>query len=241
MRTFTKKWFMQFSYWEYTSWLSDIDYTIVGSGIVGLSSALHLRKRFPEASILVLERGMLPQGASTKNAGFACFGSISEILEDLTSHSEDEVVALVKQRISGLSLLRENIGDDQLRYQELGGYELFTEKDEALYHECLSKIDAINALLYPIFNAPVYSTKDNTFGFNHIQENYIYNAFEGQIDTGMMMRSLLDKAMHNGIKILNNITVTGFHEKGNTVQLETDTFSMSTKKLLLATNGFTHN
>jgi hypothetical protein len=25
-------------------------------------------------------KGMLPHGASTKNAGFACFGSISEIL-----------------------------------------------------------------------------------------------------------------------------------------------------------------
>jgi hypothetical protein len=34
---------------------------------------------------------MLPHGASTKNAGFACFGSISEIIDDLKSHSEEEV------------------------------------------------------------------------------------------------------------------------------------------------------
>ncbi len=229
---------MQLSYWEYTSWLSDIDYTIVGSGIVGLSSALHLRKRFPDANILVLEQGMLPQGASTKNAGFACFGSISEILEDLTSHSEDEVVALVRQRISGLQRLRQNIGDTQLQYQEHGGYELFTKRDDILYDECVSKIDMINAMLYPIFNAPVYSIKANTFGFNQIQENYIYNAFEGQIHTGMMMRCMLDKAILNKIKILNNVTVKGFYEKENSVQLETDMFSVSTKKLVLATNGF---
>ena len=66
------------SYWEYKSWLADVDFTIVGSGITGLSCALQLRKRFPISKILILERGSLPQGASTKNAGFACFGSVSD-------------------------------------------------------------------------------------------------------------------------------------------------------------------
>ncbi len=31
---------MNLSYWEYKTWLSNIDYTIVGSGIVGLNCAL---------------------------------------------------------------------------------------------------------------------------------------------------------------------------------------------------------
>jgi hypothetical protein len=30
----------------------------------------------------------MPQGASTKT-GFACFGSLSEIIDDLKSHSEE--------------------------------------------------------------------------------------------------------------------------------------------------------
>ena len=34
---------MNLSYWEYKTWLSAIDYTIVGSGIVGLNSALRIR------------------------------------------------------------------------------------------------------------------------------------------------------------------------------------------------------
>ena len=85
---------MNLSYWEKEEWFSNVDFTIVGSGIVGLSTALNLRKNYPKAKILVLERGLLPQGASTKNAGFACFGSISEVLSDLKSHSEDEVYNL---------------------------------------------------------------------------------------------------------------------------------------------------
>jgi L-2-hydroxyglutarate oxidase LhgO len=74
---------MQLSYWEIKNWFSNVDFTIVGSGIVGLHTAIRLRERFPKAKIILLEKGALPQGASTKNAGFACFGSVSEIIDDL--------------------------------------------------------------------------------------------------------------------------------------------------------------
>ena len=90
---------MELSYWEYKTWLSNIDFTIVGSGIVGLNTALQLKNRFPKAKILILEKGVLPQGASTKNAGFACFGSISELSSDLHSMSEKELVNLVAKRL----------------------------------------------------------------------------------------------------------------------------------------------
>ena len=58
---------MNLSYWEIKSWLTNVDYTIVGSGIVGLNCALQLKQHFPKANILILEKGFLPQGASTKN------------------------------------------------------------------------------------------------------------------------------------------------------------------------------
>lgn len=57
---------MDLSYWEIKSWLTNVDFTIVGSGIVGLNCAINLQERFPKANILVLEKGILPQGASTK-------------------------------------------------------------------------------------------------------------------------------------------------------------------------------
>ena len=71
------------SYWEQRTYFDDLDFTIIGSGIVGYSTALNLRKKYPTAKILIVERGYLPAGASSKNAGFACFGSASELYEDL--------------------------------------------------------------------------------------------------------------------------------------------------------------
>jgi glycine/D-amino acid oxidase-like deaminating enzyme len=108
---------MNLSYWELKSWFTNVDFTIIGSGIVGLNCALQLRARFPKAKILILEKGMLPQGASTKNAGFACFGSLSELIDDLQHHSEEEVLQLVKQRIEGLQLLRDTLGDNHIDYR----------------------------------------------------------------------------------------------------------------------------
>lgn len=229
---------MNLSYWEIKTWLSNIDYTIVGSGIVGLNCALQLKEKFPKANILILEKGTLPQGASTKNAGFACFGSLSEILDDLNTHTEEEVIELVKKRVNGLQLLRNSLGDKTINYQQLGGYELFTKQDSNLFEACLSKKETINKLLKPIFNDAVFSLKENNFHFKNIKYNYIFNQFEGQIDTGKMMDSLLQKALFKGIKILNNVTVSGFSEDANAVKIETNQFTFSTSKLLIATNGF---
>ena len=228
---------MNFSYWEIKSWLANLDFTIVGSGIVGLNCALYLKEIYPKANILILEKGLLPQGASTKNAGFACFGSLSEILDDLNTHTEIEVIELVKKRVEGLQLLRQTLGDSTINYQAFGGYELFTENDD-LFENCLSEKDNINNLLKPIFNADVFSIKDNTFNFKNIKNQYIFNAYEGQIDTGKMMEALLQKVQSKGIKILNSITVESFSEDQGSVKVKTNQFDFSTSKLMIATNGF---
>ncbi|ULC59656.1 FAD-binding oxidoreductase [Flaviramulus sp. BrNp1-15] len=229
---------MNLSYWEIKSWLSNIDFTIIGSGIVGINCALHLKEHFPKANILILEKGMLPQGASTKNAGFACFGSLSEILDDLNNHSEQEVIDLVKKRVEGLNLLRKTLGDKTIEYKNYGGFELFNKKDDILFENCLSKRESVNKMLQPIFNKDVFSLQDNIFHFKNIKNQYVFNQFEGQIDTGKMMDALLKKAQLKGVKILNNVTVEGFVENNNSVKVQTNTFEVSASKLFIATNGF---
>lgn len=229
---------MNFSYWEIKSWMTDIDFTIVGSGIVGLSCALRLRESYPKANILVLEKGILPQGASTKNAGFACFGSLSELINDLKTHSEEEVFELVKKRKNGLQLLRETLGDNVLDYQEHGGCELFTPEHEALFENCMENEDRVNGLLFPLFDQNVFSIKDNVFNFKNINPKYSFNRFEGQLDTGKMMQELLSLAQSKKIRILNNVLVESYVEDPQAVKIKTNHFEFSTRNLLIATNGF---
>lgn len=229
---------MNLSYWDIKSWLTNIDFTIIGSGIVGLSCALELRRLYPKATILILEKGTMPQGASTKNAGFACFGSLSEIIDDLKNHSEDEVFQLVSKRINGLQLLRNTLGDKQIGYKQYGGYELFLNEDKALFETCFQRKDTINKLLKPLFKDAVFSFEDNHFGFGNIASKIGFNQFEGQIDTGKMMQALLYKVLLSDIKILNNTQVITFEDDNNTVHINTAEFSFSSKKVFIATNGF---
>lgn len=229
---------MQLSYWELKNWFTNIDYTIVGSGIVGLHCALNLRERFPERKILILEKGILPQGASTKNAGFACFGSLSEIIDDLKTHSEEEVIQLIEKRWNGLQLLRKNLGDSVIDFKPYGGYELFLKEDESTYNECLQKLPFINEIIKPLFKTDVFAKEVDRFDFKNIQEYLIFNPFEGQIDTGNMMHALLKKAISENIMILNHANVSSFSDKNSSVEIVVNDYSFETKKLLFATNGF---
>jgi len=229
---------MDLSFWEREQWFANVDYVVVGSGIVGLHAALRLRERFSASKILVLERGMLPQGASTKNAGFACFGSLSEIAADLKTHTADEIRDLVQKRWTGLSLLREGLGDSEIDFRNYGGYELFTQDQAMEYDSTIGKMTEVNDLLRPLFAEDVFVTCDNRQRFGGITGKLIYNKFESQIDTGKMMQSLLKKAIANNILILNRQTVTGWHETADGVTIALGDFSFSSRKVVFATNGF---
>lgn len=229
---------MNLSYWEIRHWFKNIDFTVVGSGITGLNCALALREKYPKAKILILEKGLLPQGASTKNAGFACFGSVSELLHDLHNHSEDEMLALVEKRWKGLALLRKTLGDTSIDYQHLGGFEIFPESQKELFEKCCQNITYLNGLLKSLFKTPVFSITPNTFGYKKVIQKLIKNNFEGQIDTGKMMLSLVQKAIASNIRIVNSITLEDFLDTESGVQVKTNHFTFKTGKLFIATNGF---
>lgn len=232
---------MKISYWEYKTWLQGIDFGIIGSGIVGLSAALSIKKDNPSAKVVVFESGILPSGASTKNAGFACFGSISEVLDDLNTHSEDEVISLLQKRYHGLQWLKHTLGEENIDYKPWGGYEVFSEKDTHLYEYCLENLEYINNLTKEAISSQndVFLIKKDTFSFKNTKKQLIFNQFEGQIDTGEMMKVLLQKCTEKGVLVLNSIKIESILDKNDQVLLKNDIFNpLFVKQLLVATNGF---
>ncbi|MBX7226377.1 MAG: FAD-binding oxidoreductase [Chitinophagales bacterium] len=235
---------MQLSYWEYDRYFKHIDVAIVGSGIVGLSAAFYLKKKFPKKKIVVLERSFLPYGASTRNAGFACFGSITELQDDLTIMSEDEVFTLVEKRYKGLQRLRHHLGDKNIRYIPCGGYELFTQQDKAVYQKAIEEQHYFNTTIGKLLGKKdIYTNEDKhikKFGFRNI-EHLIKNRLEGQIDTGRMMDTLSEKVRHLGVNILTGIPVDRFEASGDSLTIFANGVEIKTKQLLICTNGFAKN
>lgn len=228
----------QFSYWEKNQFFTAIDLVVIGSGIVGLNAALHYKSLHPTHKVLILERGILPNGASTKNAGFACFGSPSELLDDLRNESEDVVFSLVEKRWKGLQHLRQRIGDENMDYQHHGGMELFTKSNPSLYAACSDQINYLNQQLKDIIGKEVYQNTANNFGFEEIS-GIIKNQYEGQIDTGKMMTSLLHLARDQGIHLLNNVDVLNIEDSATGVLIETESVgTVKASQVVVSTNGF---
>ena len=227
------------SFWENESFVH-YDYLIIGGGIVGLSTAIELRLKAPNARIGVLERGVFPSGASTKNAGFACFGSLTEVLSDLEKLSPEEVMTLVERRWSGLRLLRERLGDERIDFHNYGGYELLQTPVQLA---ALNKLEEINELLHPLFGEKVYHSipeKIKELGFDASKvKGLVFNSFEGQIHTGKMMKALQHYAMQENIELMTGASVADFEDEGNgvTVRLQEGAV-FKTKRLAICTNAF---
>lgn len=233
---------MNLSYWERTSFLQNYDYTIVGAGIVGLFTAIDIKKKNANAKVLVLERSFLPDGASTKNAGFACFGSISEIIEHRKKTSEQEFKNLVSKRVQGLKKMREVLGDVNIDFKANGGYEVFTKNDEIIYDECVQSLNEYNSILEDIFNDTVYEIKDEyieRFNFKNV-EHLIYTKQEAQIHSGKMMQALIKKAYEYGVQILFNTELLSY-ENRDEILLHTNVSTIKTHKLLITNNAFAKN
>ena len=231
------------SFWETDTLLRKADLLIIGSGIVGLSAALAAKANDPHLRIVVIERGCLPTGASTRNAGFACFGSMTELLDDLTTQSEEEVFALVARRYAGLRRLRERVGDTALHYENYGGTELFSESDALIFAECTDRMTHFNQQLHRIVGIKnVYAVANEKLavcGFRQIK-NLIHNCAEGQIDTGKMMAALLRQAYANDIQVLNGLTIKTITEHADEITLHSDDgIDLRAAQVLVCTNGFT--
>ena len=230
------------SFWEKETF-GQYDYAIAGSGLTGLTAALVLKERHPAARVAVFERGLLPSGASTKNAGFACFGSLTELLADLRTQTPDAVRTLVYQRLEGLRQLRQRLGDAEIDYRRYGGYELLTEEQLPL----LDKIGEINELLSPIFKGEYLKEANDHLpgmGFSQQVKALVRCPHEGQIDTGKMMQVLLQRARQADIELYTGCKLTAFSESKSGVALELTTagaakaMTIYTGKLGICTNAF---
>jgi len=225
---------MNFSIWEHNHFLT-ADVVIIGAGITGLSTAASIKEKRPELKVIIIERGILPTGASTKNAGFACFGSVSELKEDLDKMGTQGMTDLVDLRWKGLNKTRNRLLDESIDYHQFGGYELlFKENDESL-----DNLSIINESLLTLFGQEVfqdYTHQLPCFHFGPQVNHLIRNELEGQLDTGKLVSSLWNYCMGLGVKIYTGSRVT--HVEQNRIIIN-GSIPISTTAIALCTNAFT--
>jgi gamma-glutamylputrescine oxidase len=240
---------MAISVWEQSTYYAPKDVVIIGCGFVGLWTAYELIHKNPKLKITILERGVIPSGASTRNAGFSCFGSVSELMYDVQLMGEANMLETVKMRYDGLQKIQKIFGKQDIDYDQFGGYELFEEG--GAYD--ISKLDAdiayLNKVLAPVLKTPskngkylpIYTNESKQIkklGFQKINA-LAFSPFEGQLNSAKLVLALQQAVQAKGVQIMFNTEVKKFksHKNGVTIKtnLEAD---IETKQLLICTNGF---
>ncbi len=233
---------MQISVWEKESFYAPRDVIIVGSGLVGLWCAWHLKKNDPNISIAIVDRGIVPTGASTRNAGFACFGSVTELVEDAARFGEENMLQLVEMRYKGLQRIRKVFKEPVIDFELCGGYELFPPSDNIKKSALEHDTERLNKLLHDITGKKRTFKKANKkidrLGLHHV-DYLIENKLEGQLHSGKLCQSLLQAVQAMGVTVLNAIEISGFEKVNDSVVLYTNQLMhLIAGKVLICTNAF---
>ena len=225
-----------FSFWEHHEWLKERDIVIVGAGFVGLSAAVESRKRFPDARITILDTSPLNGGGSTKNAGFACFGSPSELLQDFRTLGVEKTLDLVKKRYEGIESLKSSFLAEEIGYEQTGSVEMFTSEVSSLEKDVLEELARINSHLREIFSEDPFQVGALDSGL-YGATTLISSPFEGIIDTAKLYKVALKKALDSGVDILNGIKVVRIDKIDGGWSLDFTHGKITTKTVLVANNS----
>jgi len=230
---------MKQSYWEKDTLLQNTDLLIVGAGIVGLSTALFSLDKNPKLKISIVDIEPLAKGASSRNAGFACFGSMSELLADREAMGEHAMISLVKRRWAGLRTLKSLVPSAEMDYLDWGGKEIFFPEDQTNFEKVKDNIQAVNKAIFPIFNQDVFSIEESADCSGAIGQ--VKNALEGQLHPGKMIRYLRAACLKKGVEIIGGLGVKNFETRSVGVNVSfTNLIEKVFSKVLFATNGFSH-
>lgn len=207
------------SIWEKESYYRSTDVLIAGGGLMGLWTAFSLMRQNPGLNITISEAQSIPAMASTRNAGFACFGSPSEIWADIEQLGEDAVYAIIELRYRGIEKLKSTFGESIIGYDPCGGFEVFNNNKAWQGSELEEKLSQINANLSSITGL------GNTFkdvsgdldamglaGFTSM----VSNPLEGGLHSGHLVQTLHQRLVEKGVRFLFGHSVeTVIGEAGN--------------------------
>jgi glycine/D-amino acid oxidase-like deaminating enzyme len=230
------------SIWEQSSWF-EADVVIVGGGLIGISTAIEYLAHSTGKTVLVLERGVVPTGASTRNAGFACFGSVSEIASDIDLIGTDAARELVHQRVEGLARLRSRCKGAGIGYVDEGGHEIFLHD-----HPAIGRIEEVNSCIESIFGPAAFVDRTPLaaqYGLSSTVTTLIRTPYEATIDSGKLVRTLWGIAAQHGAHIRTGAEVLHIEDYADGVQIDVRTLTgnvrVKANNVVVASNAWIPN
>lgn len=226
------------SWWEKSVLVRPFDFVVLGAGLIGKQIAIKIKLHHPSARIALVDRSPLSYGASTRNAGFACFGSVSEILDDFKRSSTGEVMDLLHKRYKGINQLRAEFGDENIGFRPTGSYEIFTDKSSA--ELALDGCDNINHMIENVAGLKhTFEIKASRHLGMRTEEKCLFNVHEGMLNSGMLNETINDRAHRLGIIPLYGLNIDGIRKSANGyIMSSAQGTDIECNQLIIANNAF---
>lgn len=218
------------------------DVAILGGGFLGMWSAYHLKTLHPSLTVHVYERDAFGLGASTRNAGFSCFGTVGEFASDVHTSSLDEALGSIVDRYQGLQEIFKLKNQYSLNFdlENIGGIELLQAheaENAARMLPVLNKALAEQLGLSEVYHmAPM---TQSSYGFSTERLTHsITNSLEAGVNSAKLLRALTEVNQSLGVKVFHGLEAVDI--QGDTVVLQNPYRQIEVKagRIVLALNSF---
>lgn len=217
-----------------------VDVAIIGGGFTGLSTAYHLRKKDAATSVALLEGECVAFGATGRTSGWVTPLGTIDLTSALQLYGEERVTLLQDYAWDGADMVRNMIASEQMEsdfevpgvtFTFHGGasahlkgfYKFFSQHARAKYHvRWLDKEQVASTFNTRAFDAGVRFERS------------------GQVNPVKHARELKRIAEGVGARIYEMTPVLDVVEQPSGFALQTPRGVLHCKKLVLATNGYTH-
>ena len=224
---------------------SHTDVIIVGSGITGASIAYHLLHQDPALSVLMLEARTACSGATGRNGGHTKAASYREFLDDCMSIGEDEAAKVVRLQYDCVKEIHAFVRKHSINCDSWEGDTLNVFYSQAQLQKTKRVVAAIRQVLgnddpaaqYTFYNPEETARK---FFVQGSLGSVCYAA--GSINAYEFVIGLLKLALSNGLNLHTQtpvVNVSHATENGGECEVVTARGSITAKRVILATNGYT--
>jgi sarcosine oxidase, subunit beta len=204
--------------------MKDCSTIIIGGGIAGTSIAFHLSSLGGERGVVLLEKGTLASGSSSKSDGIV----------ERQLFTEFDIML----RVKSFEILRAFFEDKVVDFRPIGYVRMTSSEDEmARFGESVRIQNRLGVkdsrVIYP-------DEIKRLMPFMDVSdiEGALYGPSDGMTDGSQLTGAFAGEAANRGVEVLQNTKVTAISRKGDKYEVTTDSGGMTAKNVVDASGAW---